>query len=212
MTLRVLLTGFDPFRGALHNPSGDAARALDGLRIAASSGGASRDAQVIGRVLPVIWDVASAEIQALVRSVRPHVAICLGMAQATYRVERLADDARRPSEDNAGRLPAPVREAPTVRLATRLPVARIEAAIAAAGGPVEPSEDAGGFLCNEVFLALLRAWHVGVAPLRAGFIHVPNDKHVPDPIPQASVDASILAALQATLDDLRDDELPGTPA
>ncbi|MCC6552482.1 MAG: pyroglutamyl-peptidase I [Polyangiaceae bacterium] len=193
MPLRVLLTGFEPFHGAPRNPSGDAARALDGARIEPPG------AEVIGRVLPVLWDVAAARLRALVAEVRPHVALSLGMAQGTFRVERVATDARRPIEDNAGRLPSPLREAPTVALPTRLPVERLEAAIAAAGGPVEPSEDAGGFLCNEVFLALLRAMDGAPGLLRAGFLHVPNDRHVPEPIAQESVNAAVLAALRATL-------------
>jgi pyroglutamyl-peptidase len=89
-------------------------------------------------------------------------------------------------------------------------VERIEAAIAGAGGPVEASEDAGGFICNDVFHAVLRRCHEGLTPglLRAGFIHVPNDRFVPVPIAQASVNAAVVAAVRATLEDLGEEELP----
>lgn len=197
MSIRILVTGFEPFGGATRNPSGDAARALHGR---AGSGFA-----VTGQVLPVLWDVAAGELLALVREVDPRVVLCLGMAQGTFRVERYADDARRASEDNRGRLPDPPRLSPTIRLPARLPVARVEAALAAAGAPVEASEDAGGFLCNEVFYALMSACHEGRLPgvRRAGFLHVPNDRHVPEAIPQAALEAAVMVALGAMLEDLQ---------
>lgn len=201
MSLRVLVTGFEPFGGAPRNPSGDAARALHGR-----TARAGRAFTVTGHVLPVLWDVAAAQLLALVREVDPQVVLCLGMAQGTFRVERFADDARRATQDNGGRLPDPPRPAPTIRLATRLPVARVEAALAAAGAPVESSEDAGGFLCNEVFFALMSACHEGLlrGVRRAGFLHVPNDRHVPEAMPQAALEAAVEAAIQATLEDLEE--------
>jgi len=198
MPIRVLVTGFEPFHGALRNPSGDAARALDGRLVLADGSPAG---EVAGRVLPVLWDVAAAELLALVRAMDPAIVICTGMAQGTFRVERFADDARRASPDNAERLPDPPRPARSVRLETGLPVAQVEAAIAAAGGPVEPSEDAGAFICNEVFFALMSAVRGGACPgvRRAGFLHVPNDRHVPGVIAQETVEAAIEAAVRETL-------------
>lgn len=202
MTLRVLVTGFEPFHGAPRNPSGDAARALDGHAVSAD-GPASGRIVIVARVLPVLWDVAAAELLALLREVEPEVVLCTGMAQGTFRVERFADDARRATEDNAGRVPEGPRAA-SVRLGTNLPVARVEAAIAAAGGPVERSEDAGGFICNEVFFALMRAVEAGACPgvRRAGFLHVPSHKHVPVPVAQETVEAAIAAAARIAVEDL----------
>lgn len=192
MSPRVLLTGFDPFGGASSNPSGDAARRLDGRVI----GGA----RIVGARLPVLWNVAGRALLARMAETRPQVVLCLGMAHDTFRVERLADDRRLARADNDGVIPA--ARPPTERLAARLPVARVEAAIRAVVGAdlVQPSDDAGGFLCNEVFHALLRACDAHAVE-RAGFLHVPSDRFVPSSISDATLDDAVLAAVRVMVED-----------
>ncbi|AKT39290.1 hypothetical protein [Chondromyces crocatus] len=204
MITRILVTGFEPFDGALRNPSGDAARALEGRELRREDGEAGWSAQITSRVLPVVWEVAGSALLEAVREVGPAIVLCLGMAQGTFRVERFADDVCRDRLDNAGKRPAQVREQASVRLASRLPVERIEQALNALGVPVEPSEDAGGFLCNQVFFALLSACAAGEVPSveRAGFLHVPSDAFVPSQITQAHVEAAVVAALGVTLEEL----------
>ena len=92
----------------------------------------------------------------------------------------------------------------SVRLPSRLPVRRIEAALREEGVPVEESEDAGGFLCNEVFFALMTACAAGALPgvRQAGFLHVPSDRFVPETIAQEAVEGAVMRALQVVLEEL----------
>jgi pyroglutamyl-peptidase len=174
---------------------------MDRREVTTARGRAGRIAAV---VLPVLWDVAAQGLAAAIADVAPHIVLCLGMAEDTFRVEQLADDARLPVADNAGVVPS-ARPA-TRRIRTRLPVAAVEQAIRAVVGParVSSSTDAGGFVCNEVFYALVSGYP---ALLRAGFVHTPTDAVVPAEVPEARVDEAILAALTAIVDDLTGDEM-----
>jgi pyroglutamyl-peptidase len=201
VALRILVTGFEPFGGAARNPSGDAARDLDQRDVTTAGG---RSGRIAARVLPVRWDVAAQGLAAAIADVAPHIVLCLGMAADTFRVEQLADDARVPLADEAGVVPS-ARPA-TRRIPTRLPVAAVERAIRAVVGPawVSSSTDAGGFVCNEVFYALVSGYPT---LLRAGFVHTPTHAVVPAEVPEARVGAAILAALAAIVDDVTGDEL-----
>lgn len=222
MPLRVLVSGFEPFDQSPYNPSGEAARALDGAHATALSGGRLRSGTVLGRVLPVLWTVAGNQLVQLIRTLHPHIVISTGMALGTFRVEQRADDAQIDHADNHQHRPAHPRASPTRFRATRLPVAAIEQAIRAAGGNATPSTDAGGFICDNVFLALMDAFYSSSPPMRmfrAGFIHVPNDAFITrsgfvssqqGAIPQSTVNAAILAAVQATIADLSDAEYQQT--
>lgn len=222
MPLRVLVSGFEPFDHSPYNPSGEAARALDGTHVTALSGGRQRSGNVLGRVLPVLWNVAGNQLVQLIRTLHPHIVISTGMAAGTFRVEQQADDAWVDHRDNHRRRPRHPRTSPTRFRATSLPVAAIEQAIRTAGGNATPSTNAGGFICDNVFLALMDAFYSSSLPMRmfrAGFIHVPNDTFITRPgfvssqqgaIPQSTVNAAIRAAVEATIADLSDAEYQQT--
>ena len=98
---RVLLTGFEPFGGDVHNPSIAAAR--DAVGILADRGVTAEAVE-----LPCAFGAAGPALTAALDRVRPEVAIAVGLAggTATVRVERVAvnlQDARIP--DNAGDQP-----------------------------------------------------------------------------------------------------------
>ena len=104
---RVLLTGFEPFGGDVHNPSIAAAR--DAVGILADRGVTAEAVE-----LPCAFGAAGPVLTAALDRVRPEVAIAVGLAGGTaaVRVERVAvnlQDARIP--DNAGEQPVdrPVR-------------------------------------------------------------------------------------------------------
>jgi pyroglutamyl-peptidase len=224
MPLRVLVTGFEPFDGAPFNPSGEAARALDGRTVTVLVNGRRRSGGVTGRVLPVLWTDAGALLVQHIGALNPHIVISVGMAAATFRVEQRADDAQIDHTDNLHRPPPSPRDRPTRFRDTRLPVASIERAIQSLGASVESSRDAGGFICDKVFLALMDTYHSRPAAMRlfrAGFIHVPNDRFVVQgrsiqplasagQIPQSLVNEALLAAIAATLQDLTDAEFQQT--
>ena len=104
---RVLLTGFEPFGGDVHNPSIAAAR--DAVGILADRGVTAEAVE-----LPCAFGAAGPALTAALDRVRPEAAIAVGLAGGTaaVRVERVAvnlQDARIP--DNAGDQPVdrPVR-------------------------------------------------------------------------------------------------------
>ncbi|MDI1445228.1 hypothetical protein [Polyangium sp. 6x1] len=210
MPLRILVTGFEPFGGAPHNPSGDAARALDHTTFTVHTGSAPRVASVRSLLLPVLWDDAAESLVAHIEATRPHVVISLGMAQRRFRVERIAGNARMNRPDNRHRYPRPERAQATLTFPTRLPVEPIEHAIREIGGEVEPSTHAGGYICDDVFFALMQTHQehgTRLGLLRAGFIHVPNDRIVPSVLPQETLNEAILAAARVTVQNLTAEEL-----
>jgi len=200
--LRLLVTGFEPFGGASFNPSGDVARGLHGQTVLGHP--------VIGRVLPVVWNVAPKLITEWIEELRPNIVVALGMARDRIEIETRATNRRHPERrDNLGALPDPPRATATHVFSTALPAKAIEQALSA-DGPVEISEDAGAFLCEEVFYAVM-AKHSEVQtdqrwPLfRAGFIHVPNDRFITNERARQGLESRIVRALEVTIEDARTD-------
>lgn len=206
--VRVLLTGFEPFGGDVHNPSWAAAQ--DAVALLTDRGVTARAVE-----LPCAFAAAGPALEAALREARPEVVVAVGLAGGTaaVRVERVAvnlQDARIP--DNAGDQPVdrPVRTGgPAAHFAT-LPVKRAVARIRAVGIPAEPSLSAGTFVCNHVMYALLDA----PGPARAaGFVHVPWDAaHAPDGVPSLPAEdlaRAVAEAALATLEGGADLEVPG---
>jgi pyroglutamyl-peptidase len=197
--LRILVTGFDPFGGASWNPSGDITRSLHGQTIAGAT--------IVGRILPVVWNAAPRLLGQYLEEVRPHIAISLGMALDCLEIETQATNRRRSDRrDNDGVLPIPPRDIATTSLPTALPVDAIVNALADDGG-IQVSDDAGGFLCEEVFFALMSAHAEMQAAARwpfrrAGFIHVPNDRFVANDIERAQLERRIVRIIEATIADV----------
>lgn len=171
----ILVTGFEPFGGAALNPSGEAARALDGQSIAGQP--------VRGVVLPCVFAQAPRALRAAIRRHRPALVLSLGLAASRrgFHFERVAVnliDAR--IADNAGAQPVdvPVAAHGPAAAFTTLPVKAMAAALQAAGPAgghdAVVSWSAGSFVCNQVFYALMRS-----RVPRAGFLHVGGDLAVP---------------------------------
>lgn len=125
-------------------------------------------------MLPVAWSRAADELAGLLERERPELVVCFGQAdgRAHVEVERFAlnfDD----GTDEAGeqRRTEIVTGGP-VAYRSSLPVDAIVAALRAEGIPAAASRDAGGFLCNHVFYALMQAI-AGRNGRRGGFVHVP---------------------------------------
>lgn len=168
--MHVLITGFGPFLDHRQNPSDRLARALDDryagpARLKACS--------------PLPVELGRAAQRAL-RAVEHHNAcavVAFGLAAGARRIrlERRAlnrSDSRAP--DNAGVVGAGravIPGAPFVRRAT-IPLEPIRAALWARSIASETSDDAGGYVCNDLYYRLL---HAGVPAL---FVHVPHDVQV----------------------------------
>jgi pyroglutamyl-peptidase len=216
---RVLVTGFLPFGGARYNPSGAAARRVDGLRLVVGD----VEAAVVGLgEVPVVWhddrdplDPATGAgwVARAIERIRPALVLCLGVGRAgPFRIERRARNVcsapgrsdERGTERDPGAPPSSVAhyrpyhhvDGP-LDLASTLPWEPIAAALVAAGIACEPSDDAGRFVCEDLFFDVLwRARETGA--YRAGFLHVPP---APGPGPdQDLVDRAVRVALEASLD------------
>jgi len=167
---RILLTGFSVFPGAPVNPT----EALVGsLREKPPA----IDADLKTAVLSVEYDTIAAQLAALCADFQPDIALHFGLARECtgFRLERVARNTNAKARpDNLGNMPAAAAIcAGPGTIASTLPLEEMERRLAAAGLPVEWSDDAGGYLCNTVFT--LSAAHAceGLKPAMTGFIHVP---------------------------------------
>ena len=162
----LLLTGFGPFLHVTENPSWEAIRDLDGQVVGSLAVRTAR--------LDVTYGDAPRQLQEAIDRVRPDLVLCLGVAPgAALRLESTArnrDTQRAPDAAGVVRFDLPIRDGGPATLPTRLPLARLRAALAAGGFEVADSDDAGGYLCNHVFYEVLTRRPEGVA----GFVHVPT--------------------------------------
>lgn len=162
-----LVTGFEPYGGMPHNPSGEIARRLDGARIG--------DVAVVGRVLPVDLGTLDDALEAVLAGIDPVAAILLGLApgESCIRLERVALNlADFPIPDNTGTKTRdrPLDKRGDAARMSRLPLRAIERRLLAMGIPARLSESAGTYLCNAAMYGAL-----GRLPkhVPCGFIHLP---------------------------------------
>lgn len=166
----VLLTAFEPFGGKAVNPSWEAICAFDGTRIAGR--------EILVLRLPVVYGAVEAPLADALRRLCPEVVVAFGLGKGLH-VERRASNAyaaQRPT-DNAGKPPPSERvvDAGPGAIPTSLPVEAILAALRSFGLAAEPSDDAGGYLCNEAFFHLMRFAPAATVPIRRrGFVHLPD--------------------------------------
>jgi len=192
---RVLVTGFEPFPGAPVNPTEKLVAALRANPPAFDGMAAFR-----AEILPVDYDTVGPRLSAIGRDFSPDIAIHFGLATecAGFRLERLARnrfEADRP--DNAGilREAGAVCEGPET-LPSGLPLEAIHARLAGLGLPVEWSDDAGGYLCNTVFMLSRAHACEGFAPQMSGFVHVPlTGEGSAFPMSDAGLSAGALAVV-----------------
>jgi pyroglutamyl-peptidase len=199
MTMKtVLLTGFEPFDGAVINPAWEAVRLLDGW-----TGDGFR---VVTRELPCVFGRAAEALCDFVDEVRPDIAIAVGQAggRPDISVERIAinvDDARIPC--NAGLQPVdqPIVAGGPAAYFTTLPIKAMVAAIREQGIKAGVSQTAGTFVCNHVFYALMH--HLRERGVKAGFIHVPflpeQAARCAEPTPSMALD-DIVAGLRVAVE------------
>jgi pyroglutamyl-peptidase len=162
----LLLTGFGPFGDYATNPAWESVRVLDGVVLC--------DMVVRTARLDVVYREAPRQLAEAMAAARPDAVLCLGVAPGEeILVETLARNLdASPAPDNAGVVRrGPIRDGGPETIPTALPVARILDRLAAAGYEARPSEDAGSYLCNHLFYALMDSAGAG-GP--RGFVHVPS--------------------------------------
>lgn len=168
--MRILLTGFEPFDGALVNPSEKIAALLDGTQIDRT--------RIVSALLPVDRRAGPQTLLAAVEQHHPDAVLCLGQAsgRAVLSIERVAVnwlDYRIP--DNSGELVTdePILPGAPAAYFTTLPTRAIYTALYSAGIPAELSMSAGTYLCNQVLYLLLDHLARSAPSTMAGFLHLP---------------------------------------
>lgn len=171
----ILLTGFGPFPGVQENASAMLVPAL-----AARARTQFPGFTIVDEILDTAWSSAPARAAALIRELKPLLALHFGVAgDATgFRLERLAHNVCRAATDATGCLPladqldacGPPSRSPG------LDIDSVAADLAAYGFPVSLSDDAGAYLCNAVlYNSLAAAEALATTACRSIFVHIPHD-------------------------------------
>ncbi|MEM1423899.1 MAG: pyroglutamyl-peptidase I [Planctomycetota bacterium] len=168
--MRLLITGFEPFGGSDVNPSEHAARTLE----ASPPPGT----EAVSAVLPCVDRACERALLASVREVSPDAVIALGEhgRETGLAFERFAinlRDYRLPDNDDNEVRDAPVITGGPAGCFTTLPVEEMAEASRSAGVPARVSRDAGTFLCNQAYYALLHARETRAITCPSVFVHVP---------------------------------------
>lgn len=162
LTTPIVVTGFESFNGREVNASSILGKSL-----------AKGTTDVGFLELPVRWGEPGKWVARWKSP--PQVWIALGEAATTFRLEAMASNRRVAHLDNAGELPmVPFVRRGAPPLLCPAPLPEMAAAMTAAGYPVAISENAGGYLCDELFYELLHHQaHIWKDPCLAFFLHIP---------------------------------------
>ena len=170
MSLSILVTGFGAFPGARTNPSAALAQRLAKHHAARL---ARLGIALHVRLLPVVFDSVSAQLDSICKAVGPDAILHIGLASRRRHasIELLARNKLSLLRvDAARKLPrsATIQPGGANRKST-LPHGAILHALQTSGIHARLSNDAGDYVCNQtLYLSLARA---GVP---AGFIHIPR--------------------------------------
>lgn len=202
----ILVAGFQPFGANDHNPSAAIARALDGQEVEGIR-------FVACGPLPVVYgECASVAIDAA-RRLGADVIVAFGLSTRSraIKVEQVARNRCTAGDpDNAGtcREGEPIEAAGPALARTTIDAERVVAALDAAGIACSLSEDAGGYVCNDLYYRLLRAQAQGTSPAVL-FLHVPQDADRSPQLPGALARA-LAIALAASVRSTRVAEEPSS--
>lgn len=167
--MSILVTGFEPFGGDSVNPSWEAVSRLPDSVMGAP---------VHKLRLPVVFGLCGERLMEEIRSIRPSVVVCCGVAGSRTEItpELLAVNWRMGSiADNAGirytgeKIDA---EAPDA-IMTDLPVNAMVEVMKAEQLPARLSLSAGAYVCNDLYFALMQGRKE--MDYRGLFIHVPPE-------------------------------------
>lgn len=187
---KLLITGFDPFGDYTLNPSWEAVQALPD-----EVGGFA----LTKLMLPNIYGLEIKMTLEKAQEVQPDYILLTGMNSGSRRIILNAAALNLRDAliaDNLGRQPwnePVVAGAPAAYFST-VDVHRIYKKLRCEKLPVELGYSAGGYVCNDVFYALLH--HYAGSNVQVGFVHVPI-------LPQMVWDDSIARPLEETVAVLR---------
>ena len=166
---KILITCFDPFDGAIINPSQLAVAELpdeiDGVKI-------------LKQVIPTVFNKSIDTLYKVLKAEAPDAVICVGQAggRPNITVERVAiniDDARIPDNEGGQPIDTPVvANGPSAYFAT-LPIKAMVKNCNDRGIPAAISNTAGTFVCNHLMYAACHYATLHQPGLKAGFVHIP---------------------------------------
>lgn len=185
--VKILITGFEPFKNEKINPSWEVCKTFV----------EKRELSVEVRQLPVIYDEAAERGLAIFDEIQPDVVLHLGEAggRTHISVERIAvncDDASIGDSKGQKRDGILIEKSGADGLFTTIPVKKIVKALKEAGIPAIISNSAGTYLCNHVLYRTLNHVKENNLPVRVGFIHLPY-------LPQQTVDKPDKASMSLDL-------------
>jgi pyroglutamyl-peptidase len=194
--LRILVTGFGPFPGALYNPTQPLVARLLRLRRPALS-----DVELASHIFPVTYKAVDRQLPELLAKYRPDAILMFGLASRTLhlRIEARARNAVTtlwPDADHAT-----VRKGSIAGGADAMMfgphTAKLLRAAVGTGIDARVSRDAGSYLCNYLSWRAIEATCGDAGPRLAAFVHVP-------PLPRDGASRRQGAARQITLEELVD--------
>ncbi len=170
MTIKVLMTGFEPFADEGVNPSW--------LAVSLLASAWDGPAELVTEQLPVVFAESGPALRRAVEFAEPDVVISVGEAggrnQVTPELVGINwDDARIP--DNSGAQPSQSLiepDGPAARFTT-LPIYDAVDRMRAAGVPARVSTTAGTYVCNHIMYTIGGLVEASDGRLRGGFCHVP---------------------------------------
>ena len=171
-SLRVLITGFDPFPGAPYNPTPPLVARLLRLRRPALG-----DVEMVGHIFHVTYATVDRELPELIARHRPHAILMFGLADRTahVRIETRARNAvttRFPDADRNRARKGSIAGGAGARMFGPH-TARLLRAAAGTGIDARASRDAGSYLCNYLSWRAIEATERDNGPALAAFVHVP---------------------------------------
>ena len=172
--MRLLVTGFGPYPGVAHNPTGVLAR-----RIAADPRLRRCAVEAEAHVFEVSYATVARDLPRLLAELRPDAVLHLGLAprERMIRIELRGENRRRMLHpDRSGAAPVRRRieeDGPDLRL-SRAPAEPLLRRLKNAGLPARLSRDAGAYLCNATLYASLGATETLRPAPPTVFIHLPR--------------------------------------
>ncbi|CAL6022766.1 Pyrrolidone-carboxylate_peptidase [Hexamita inflata] len=186
----ILLTGFEPFGGRQLNQSFESIKDLQGQEI--------NEYLIIVQQLPVVWQEAANIVIKSIKKYSPMAVVMFGEASSSefIRLEQRAVNKRANYQDNLSNFPPSliINESPdaSFELFSTLNLQNIYNSLINIY-PVEYSNTAGEYLCNETFYKVLNTDSAQIK----GFIHVPTS-------PQFNLQLAIKIVVSKIAADLSD--------
>ena len=198
--MNIIVTGFEPFLGNEINPT------LEVLELLPKS---IKGNNIVTVKLPVVYDQCFAVLKPYIKKYKPGLILNLGLAPRRKHIslERVALNVSNSiHKDNIGviKTDESIIEYGKNAYFSKLPLRKIYNILDKKGIPVEISNTAGLYICNNIMYHVLHYIDINKLNTNAGFIHVPfMDKQIKDEsinsLPLVTILEGVIDAIKATL-------------